>query len=286
MNKLKAYAKINLNIHFIPKKLKNGLYSVKYINTQINLFDEISIKNSKNKVELTHNDKQLPKNVNNLIYKAAAFLKNEAKNNNLGVKIKLLKNIPLRGGFGGGSSDATSVLLSLVKMWKLNITKKQLFNIANKLGKEVFYFLKGGVCEVLKDGSFVNKIKGKVPKIWLVLISPRQKKPSTGFMFKKLVPKNLGKQQIKFKEMQKAIITQNKDKIIKNLHNDFETLAIKKYPEILKIKTDLKNNGAANSLMTGAGLYIVGFFKNKKVATIAYNNLRIKYKSVILTHTK
>jgi len=82
MNKLKAYAKINLNIHFIPKKLKNGLYSVKYINTQINLFDEISIKNSKNKVELTHNDKQLPKNVNNLIYKAAAFLKNEAKNKN------------------------------------------------------------------------------------------------------------------------------------------------------------------------------------------------------------
>jgi len=204
----------------------------------------------------------------------------------LKIKIKLLKNIPRRGGFGGGSSDATSVLLSLVKMWKLNITKKQLFNIANKLGKEVFYFLKGGVCEVLKDGSFVNKIKGKVPKIWLVLISPRQKKPSTGFMFKKLVPKNLGKQQIKFKEMQKAIITQNKDKIIKNLHNDFETLAIKKYPEILKIKTDLKNNGAANSLMTGAGLYIVGFFKNKKVATIAYNNLRIKYKSVILTHTK
>ncbi len=286
MNKLKAYAKINLNLHLLPNKLRSNLYPVKYINTQINLFDEITIKNTKNKIELVNNNKNLPKNKKNLIYKAAYLIKNEAKNENLGVKINLIKNIPVRAGFGGGSSDAALIILSLLKIWNLNFTQKQIFSIANKLGKEVFYFLKGGVCEVLKDGTLVKKIKNSSPKIWLVLISPKNKKPSTGYMFKNLNNSLIGKQKYKFNEMKKAFLKKNIKNIIKNLHNDFETFAIKKYPEILKIKTDLKNNGAENSLMTGAGLYIVGYFRNKKTAVLAYNKLRIKYKSAILTHTK
>ncbi len=286
MLKLKAYAKINLNLHLIPKKLKNGLYPIKYVNCQINLFDELIIENSKYNIDLIYKNTELPKKEQNLIYKAAILLKNEAKNKNLGAKIKLTKNIPIKAGFGGGSSDAALVLLSLIKIWKVNITKKQLFNIANKLGKEVFYFLKGGVCEVLKDGSVVNKLKENAPKIWLVLISPKQKKPSTNYMFNKLNAKKIGAQQSKFIEMKKAVLKQNKNNIIKNLHNDFETCSLKKYPEILKIKEDFKKSGALNSIMTGAGLYVVGFFINKDAATKAYNKLRIKYKSAILTNTK
>lgn len=286
MIKLKAYAKINLNLHLLPNKLNSGLYPVKYINTQINLFDEILIKKTKKNIDLKYKNPQLPKIEENLIYKAAILIKKEAKNENLGAKIQLIKNIPLRGGFGGGSSDAAIIILSLIKIWRLKLTQKRIFNIANKLGKDVFYFLKGGVCEVLKDGTFVKKIKNKSPKIWLVLISPKNKKPSTEYMFKNLNSNLIGKQKYKFNEMKNAFLKNNVTNIIKNLHNDFETLAINKYPEILKIKTDLKNNGVENSLMTGAGLYIVGFFKNKKKATVAYNKLRIKYKSAILTHTK
>lgn len=286
MNKLQAYAKINLNLHILPNKLKNGLYPVRYINCQINLFDEIIIKNTKNKIILVHNNKSLPKNEDNLIYKAALLVKNEAKNNTLGVKINLIKRIPLRGGFGGGSSDAAIIMLSLIKIWHLKFTQKQIFNIANKLGKDVFYFLKGGVCEVLKDGTTVNKIKNKSAKIWLLLISPKNKKPSTEYMFKNLNTSLIGKQKNKFIDMKKAFLNNNVENIIKNLHNDFETLAIKKYPEIIKIKDDLKKHNADKSLMTGAGLYVVGFFKNKKSAAIAYNKLRIKYKSAILTYTK
>lgn len=286
MNKLRAYAKINLNLHLLPNKLKNGLYPIKYVNCQINLFDEISIKKIDNEIVLIYKNSNLPKKERNLIYKTAVLLKKEAKNENLGAKINLIKNIPIRAGFGGGSSDAALTLLSLIKMWGLNLSQKQIFNIANQLGKEVFYFLKGGVCEVLRDGSLVNNIKKNAPKIWLVLISPKNKKPSTEYMFKSLNASLIGKQKYKFNKMKKAFIKNNVKNIIKNLHNDFETLAINKYPEILKIKTDFKNNNAENSLMTGAGLYIVGYFRNKKTATTAYNKLKDKYKSVILTHTK
>ena len=286
MLKLKAYAKINLNLHLIPKKLKNGLYPIKYVNCQINLFDELIIENSKYNIGLIYKNTELPKKKQNLIYKAAILLKNEAKNKNLGAKIKLTKNIPIKAGFGGGSSNAAVVLLALIELWRIKINEKTLFKIVDKLGKEVYYFLKGGVCEVLKDGSVVNKLKENTPKIWLVLISPKQKKPSTNYMFNKLNAKKIGSQQSKFIEMKKAVLKQNKNDIIKNLHNDFETYSLKKYPEILKIKEDFKKSGALNSVMTGAGLYIVGFFDKKEMAKSAYNKLRIKYKSAILTHTK
>ena len=287
MNKLKAYAKINLNLHLLPNKLKSGFYPIRYINCQINLFDDIFLEKTENKIVFSSsNSKGLPKISKNLAYKAAVLLKNEFKNKNFGAKIKLIKNIPIKAGFGGGSSDAALVILSLIKLWKIKVNEKQLFNIANQLGKEVFYYLKGGVCEVLKDGTLVNKINNKSPKIWLVLVSPKNKKPSTEYMFKNLNNSLIGKQINKFNEMKKAFLKKNIKNIIKNLHNDFEIFAIKKYPEILKIKTDLKNNKAESSLMTGAGLYIVGYFRNKKAAVLAYNKLRIKYKSAILTHTK
>lgn len=286
MVKLKSFAKINLNLNVLSKKLANGFFPVKYINCQIGLFDEIQINKVKNKVVLTSNHKELPKWDKNLIYKAVNLLKSESKNNDLGVKINLKKNIPIKAGFGGGSSDAATVLLALIKLWKIKINEKQLFNIADKLGKEVFYFLKGGVCEVLHDGSIVNRISSKIPKIWLVVIGPKQKKPSTGYMFKNLIPKEIGKMQYKFNNLKKAVLKKDKKTIIKSLHNDFETFTLKKYPELSKIKNDLIRNGSLNAIMTGAGLYIVGYFDKKETAKKAYNSLRKSYKSIIFTHTK
>ncbi|MEX1052254.1 MAG: 4-(cytidine 5'-diphospho)-2-C-methyl-D-erythritol kinase [Patescibacteria group bacterium] len=286
MVSLKSYGKINLNIHILPKKLSSGLYPVKYVICQIDLYDEIYIENINNKILLTSNDKKLPKTEKNLAYKAAVLLKEEVKNKSLGAKIKIIKNIPIKAGFGGGSSNAASVLLSLIKIWDVKINKEKILKIAGELGKEVFYLLKGGVCEVLHDGTVVNKIVSNMPKIWLVLISPKQKKPSTGHMFKSLMPKGIGKKQIKFNLIKKAILNNDKKAVIKNLHNDFETYALKKYPDLIKIKQDLLYNGALNAIMTGAGLYIVGYFDKKKTAEQAYKSLRKKYTNAILTNTK
>jgi 4-diphosphocytidyl-2-C-methyl-D-erythritol kinase len=286
MIKLKTYAKINLNIHLLPNKLENGLYPLKYVICQIDLYDEIFIENIKNKIILTTSDKKLPVDEKNLVYQAAKLLKDEVNNNKLGAKIKIIKKIPVKAGFGGGSSNAASVLLALIKLWGVKITKEQIFKIADQLGKEVYYFLKGGVSEVLYDGSKVNRIVSNMPKIWLVMISPNQKKPSTGYMFESVNPKLIGKNQIKFKKLKKAILKNDVLGIVKNLHNDFELFALKKYPEIIKIKNDLIKNKALSSIMTGAGLYVVGFFDNKVEAKNAYNRLMGSYKSVIFSNAK
>jgi len=277
MIKIKAYAKLNLNLHIIPQLLKNGLYPVKFINCQINLFDELSFVPIKKKIEGVTED--------NLVYKAAVLLKKLVNNEDLGVRVYLKKNIPTKAGLGGGSSDAAATIIGLAKLWKINLSQGQLDQLAGQLGKDVFYCLKGGICEVLSDGSVVHGLKLALPKLFLMIVIPNKDKPSTAWMYQNLDRQLIGKNLEKFKRLKKAISDRNKKEIIDNLFNDFESLAIKKYPFIEKIKDDLVGEGALKTLLAGSGLAIVGFFVDKKKAVNAFNNLKDIYKNILWTET-
>ena len=145
MIKEKAWAKLNLNLHLIPKRLKNDLYPVRFINCQINLFDELSFETIKKKIEGIAED--------NLIYQAAILLKKLVRNQDLGARIYLKKNIPIKAGLAGGSSDAAAAIKGLAKLWKIKLSQSQLNYLADKLGKDVHYCLQGGLCQIEGDGS-------------------------------------------------------------------------------------------------------------------------------------
>lgn len=73
----------------------------------------------------------------------------------LGADIAVDKQIPAGGGFGGGSSDAATVLLALNQMWGLGLTPDALAAIGLGLGADVPVFVRGrsswaeGVGEIL-----------------------------------------------------------------------------------------------------------------------------------------
>jgi len=274
----KAYAKINLNLHLIPKRLNNNFYPVRFINCQINLFDELTFKSIKNKIEGVSED--------NLIYKAAILLKKLVKDQNLGAKIYLKKNISVKAGLAGGSADAATTIIGLSKLWKIKLNQSQLNYLADKLGKDVYYCLQGELCQIEGDGSKIIFLDSKLPKFWLVIITPEEKKPSTAWMYNNLDINNIGKNRFKFEKIKEAIISKNKKDIIKNLQNDFESLAVNCCSNIINIKNDLIDNGALNTLLAGSGYSIVGFFDSKNKAVNAYENLKVKYKNIFYVSTK
>ena len=274
----KAYAKINLNLHLIPKRLNNNFYPVRFINCQINLFDELTFKSIKNKIEGVSED--------NLIYKAAILLKKLVKDQSLGAEISLKKNISVKAGLAGGSADAATTIIGLSKLWKIKLNQSQLNYLADKLGKDVYYCLQGELCQIEGDGSKIIFLDSKLPKFWLVIITPEEKKPSTAWMYNNLDINNIGKNRFKFEKIKEAIISKNKKDIIKNLQNDFESLAVNCCSNIINIKNDLIDNGALNTLLAGSGYSIVGFFDSKNKAVNAYENLKVKYKNIFYVSTK
>jgi 4-diphosphocytidyl-2-C-methyl-D-erythritol kinase len=77
-----------------------------------------------------------------LVVRAAKMLQSEA-NVSQGVDITVEKRIPLGGGFGGGSSDAATVLVALNRLWKAGLDEEALATLALRLGADVPVFVRG-----------------------------------------------------------------------------------------------------------------------------------------------
>jgi len=73
-----------------------------------------------------------------------------------GARIRLVKNLPVAAGIGGGSADAAAVLLALVELWSVDISEADLRALALGLGADVPACLAGkpvavsGIGEVLQ----------------------------------------------------------------------------------------------------------------------------------------
>lgn len=285
--KTKSFAKINLNLHIHSKKKGNKFTPLTLLNNQINIFDELEFINQKEKIELICLPKNLvPEDETNLIFQSASKLKEFTANPNLGVKITLHKNIPITAGMAGGSSNAAITLRTLIKLWHIKISHQKTLEIASSIGKDVPYFLSTNLCYLTGYGDIPHPLKLELPKLYLVIIYPnKSQKPSTGWMFQHIDFSLVGQNNFKLKSLLKAIKHKNKNKILDNLHNDFETIVFKYFPETKKIFKDLSNNGAQKILLSGSGLGLIGFYKTKNSAKKAYFSLKDKYSKIFLTNT-
>lgn len=288
MIKEKAYAKLNLNLHILPDlkfKKETGYYPVKFINCELDLHDDIFIENKENAITLTCDNKELS-NTENLAYKAAFFLKKELDNPRLGVNIVLKKRIPVKAGFGGGSSDAAVILRTLIKLWNVHPSTSQLTKIIGQLGSDVYYSMKGGLCEVGGKGEQIKKFKSNLPVLWMVLIIPEISKPSTGWIYGQINRNNIGLSTYKYDQLKSNIENKKKKELLSPFHNDFEDVLYVKYPKLLTIQKDMVNSGSIKELVAGSGLSIVGFYPSKITSDRAFQELKIKYKNCIWTHTR
>jgi len=73
----------------------------------------------------------------------AAKLLQTAANCTHGVNIRIDKRIPAGAGFGGGSSDAATVLVALNQLWGVDWNEEQLAALALQLGADVPVFVRG-----------------------------------------------------------------------------------------------------------------------------------------------
>lgn len=77
-----------------------------------------------------------------LIIRAAKMLQAKA-NIQQGAELAVSKHIPLGGGFGGGSSDAATVLVVLNCLWRAGLSTDELAELGLALGADVPVFVRG-----------------------------------------------------------------------------------------------------------------------------------------------
>ena len=104
-----------------------------------------------------------------LLVRAAKLLQT-ASNCTQGADIGIEKRIPMGGGFGGGSSDAATVLVALNALWRLGLADDALAALGLQLGADVPVFVRGHNAWAEGVGEQLSPID--LPAAWYVLASP------------------------------------------------------------------------------------------------------------------
>ena len=114
-----------------------------------------------------------------LAVRAARLLQSEAKIGK-GADISVEKRIPAGGGFGGGSSDAATVLVALNRLWGLDFDLDRLAALGLRLGADVPVFVRGDNAWAEGVGEILTPIR--LPRACYLLADPGIHVP-TGELF-------------------------------------------------------------------------------------------------------
>lgn len=108
----------------------------------------------------------------NIVFKAIDALACElGRTQREALSVRIEKSIPHQGGLGGGSSDAAAALLGAARLWGLGQDDPAIEKIAQRLGADVAFFLKGG-CGAFGGCGEVFERSLEPMKKSLVLVKP------------------------------------------------------------------------------------------------------------------
>jgi 4-diphosphocytidyl-2-C-methyl-D-erythritol kinase len=176
-----------------------------------------------------------------LMVRAALLLQTEA-NVDKGVDISVEKRIPAGGGFGGGSSDAATVLVALNWLWKVRWPLDRLAHLGLALGADVPVFVQGENAWAEGIGEKLTPIS--LPPAWFVVVDPGVHVP-TGDLFRSQdLTRNAAPAKIR-------------DFVSGNLlDNAFEPVLRRREPAVEAVFTALSRIGSPRLTGSGSGCFV------------------------------
>ena len=263
MELLKSPAKINLFLDVLSKD-NDGFHSIKSILTLIDLHDEIIIKDS-DSLDINFSGEFSDEINQNNIQILFDFLTKKKFIKTDKYSIKIIKNIPVGAGLGGGSSNMAAILSFLCS--KKIIKFNEAINVARELGSDIEFFFDTAPAIVVGKGNVLRRIN-TFKESYLLLVYPNFTL-STEIVYKK---------NTKF-DTENDIALEKEDydfdKIMKLTSNSLQMAAIGLCPDIKYIIDKLTSmKGSLYSRMTGSGSCCFAVFNEKDLAKDASNTLK------------
>ncbi len=268
--KIKSYAKINLALNIVGKA--QSLHKIESIVSFLKLYDEISIKNTKNKNHKVKFIGKFSKNIssNNTVSKLLEILDKKKLLKNVKLEIITKKNIPSKAGLGGGSMNAASILKFLIKKKLIKISKKEISKVCNLIGSDVILGMYSNSL-ILKSNNTIKDFLIKKNIFTLVV------KPSFGCSTKKIYSKIKKFKKAKFNQPVKNMFNLN---FLKKMDNDLEAIALIQYPKLNILKNFLEKLSKVELVrMTGSGSAIIAYFKSYKMCKDAQKKVKKQFRN-------
>jgi 4-diphosphocytidyl-2-C-methyl-D-erythritol kinase len=255
-------AKVNLYLKVLSRR-EDGYHELVTVMQPLTLADELRLRPGPG-LTLECEHPEVPSGPENLVWRAAQKFA-AATGREPQVHIRLVKNIPVAAGLGGGSSDAAGTLLALNEMLGKPLGLAALQELAAELGADVPFFLRPGPAVGRGIGTILSPLD--LPPYWYVLLNPGFAL-STGWVYGNL---DLTALAAAGAPMPAAW---NGDHPENWVANDLETVTFRRYPDLRDFLGRLSRAGALAQGMSGSGPTLFGLFQEAEEAKNAAAHLR------------
>ena len=279
--RVKAYAKINLHLDVTGIR-EDGYHNIQSIMHSVSLCDMVDIEIVENKVE-NKEDKKIviecdkagvPLDEKNIAYKAARCFLDKAQKD-VGVIIKIKKNIPMAAGLAGGSADGAAVLVGLNKLFDGALTPEELYLLGATLGADVPFCIACGCYYTEGIGDKLFEIPS-VSEETILVIACGGEGVSTPAAYGLLDKKynNFADYKAKDIEKIKECIVQGKNDFYNYIFNIFEEPIANEREAVKNAKNVMLVSGANAAMMSGSGPSVFGIFEELSSAENAVSILK------------
>lgn len=258
------YAKINLGLRIVRRR-QDGYHDLQSLFVPIPLCDALEVLSSEEGMKWDDGGFGESTPEDNLVLRAYHRLAEEV-GGLPDVRIILRKRIPTGAGLGGGSSDASHMLLMLRNLFDLSVSDDVLHGIARGLGADCPFFLHPGAKMAEGIGDILTPFEVDLKGLYLTLVFPgihvATKQAYAGVT--PAVPEESIEHSLR------RPLGEWRDVVV----NDFESSVFTVFPLLGEIKAQLYAHGADYAAMSGSGstLYALSH-KPLDLASIPYRQL-------------
>ena len=179
-------------------------------------------------------------------------------------KITLDKRVPFGAGLGGGSSDATAVILALNELYELQLSEEELVAAAAMIGSDTAFFVRNTSQLCTGRGEVMEPIELPLQGKYLVVAKPEEG-VSTKEAYAGVKPTT---PQVRLTEALQRPIGEWQG-VVKN---DFEPHIFEAHPSIATLKESMYEAGAIYASMSGSGSAVFGIFDTEPKIEIGNGN--------------
>ncbi len=253
-----SFAKINWFLEIIGRR-PDGFHELLTLFQTVDLADTLIFQPEDHGTFLDVEGSELIGGRSNLVYRAAELLRGESDCKK-GVRITLLKRIPIGGGLGGGSGNAAVTLLVLNYYWDCGLNINHLKRLAAELGSDVPYFLTGGPCIGWGRGENIYLLEELEKERDLVILYPGFQVPTAlaySLLNKPAVDENV---ELTTECLEHTI--RRSGEIIgsgewSGMRNDFEESIYAGFPAYTEFLGMLSQQGSGKIILTGSGSSLI-----------------------------
>ncbi len=255
----------------------DGYHEVRTFLQTISLHDEIRFELANDGIDFSCDDPEIPLDRNNLIIRAAEELQGRSAPRS-GARLFLKKIIPTQGGLGGASSNAATTLIGLSRLWDLNLSAEDFFEVASLLGADVPFFLLGGTALATGTGTEVRPVMSNASAALLIVkpVSTVSTKEAYGALRATALTTEQAEPILAVSRKRSFSNDSYLWNVETDLVNDFETVIFDKEPEIRRAKDALIKVAARGSLLAGSGSSVFGIFDDPEARDSALKRIEIE----------